>query len=169
MKDINNGYGEFEHQDGYKRKFELSNVDARADMVWDRNFSYDHYRLNDGMVTVGGGKIADKLYFTIAFCAPSDNFSRKIGREIVQENFINEDRSHRRAVVDIGRVRDEQPSLVLAYALMAYLQRDKCVPQWAKNGVVSFRNAKPELGQFCLHARTFESQSAQSGESIAIA
>lgn len=157
MKDINNGYGEFEDQDGYKRKFDLSDVNARADMVLARNFAYDHYCLNDGVVTVGGGKIGDKLYFTIAFCAPSDNFSRRVGRAIVQENFVNEDRSHRRAVVDIFKVKKESPSIVLAYALMAYLQRGKCVPQWARNGVVSFRHDRPGLEHVCLHARDFES------------
>ena len=123
-----------------KGQFDISDSHARRSMVGNRNFSYDHYCLNDGVATVGGGKIGDKLYFTVSFCAPCDNFSRKIGRYNICYNFIDDDRSHRRAVVDISKVKDEPPSMVLAYALMAYLQRGKCVPQWARNGVVSFRS-----------------------------
>jgi hypothetical protein len=142
MKDIDNGYGEFEDQDGYKRKFEFSDYVARHDMAGADNFVFDHYCLNDGTATIGGGRIGNKLYFAISFCAPNDNFSRQVGRENVWHNFVLDDRSHRRAVVDISEVKDEPPSKVLAYALMQYLKRDKCVPQWAKNPVVAFRNRR---------------------------
>jgi len=122
------------------RKFDISDELERESMVCDHNFSYDHYCLDDGVATVGGGKIGDKLYFTISFCAPNDNFSRRIGRDNVCDNFVSEDCSHRRAVIDISSMKDNPPTLVLAYALMEYLKRGKCVPQWARNGVVSFRN-----------------------------
>lgn len=138
----NNGYGEFEDDGDYKVKFEISSFEARFAMVNDRNFSYDHYCLNNGTATVGGGKLGNKLYFSVSFCAPNDNFSRKTGRIYVADNFISDDRSHRRMVLDISSVKDEPPTVVLMYALAEYLKRGKCVPQWAKNSAVSFRKAR---------------------------
>lgn len=140
MREIDNERGGFEDWDGNKVEFGLSNFEARRAMIADPNFSYDHYNLNDGVVTVAAGRIGNKLYCSMAFCAPEDNFSRRYGRSLAALHFLNDDCSHRRAIVDVSEVKDEPPSIVLLHALMEYLKRGKSVPQWARNPVVSFRN-----------------------------
>jgi len=121
-------------------EFNFGSTDHRYKLVNDLNFTYDHYKLNDGAATVGGGRIGNLLYFSVSFCSPKDNFSRKHGRQNIYENIIYDDCSHRRAIIDISEVVGDPPALVLMFALYEYINRGRNVPQWARDPVISFRN-----------------------------
>ena len=132
-------------KDELTTEFIFSDPACRYILTESRDMVYDHFNVSDGIATVGGWKIGDKLYFSVSFCAPEDNFSRKLGRDIVAGSLCCSD-SRRRAVIDISKVNDEAPPIVLLYALTEYLKRGKGIPQWAKNSVVSFRTRRSGAG-----------------------
>lgn len=66
-----------------------------------------------GGVTVGirNGHTPDTLEFAFAICSRSDNFSRKIGRAIVDGRFTSED--YRRFTFDEGMDEDHRIGTIL--------------------------------------------------------
>lgn len=123
--------------------FDFADTITRVDVCQDDGFAYDHFRVNDGAATVAAGRVGDKLYLSVAFCSPKDNFSRRFGRNLAAMYFMDGRSSNRRAIVDVADVKDQPPPVVLLHGLIAYLERGKGVPQWARNAVtVWFRGER---------------------------
>lgn len=120
--------------------FNFGNELHRTEMISDKNFSYGHYKVNDGMGTVAGFRMGDKLYFSVALCSPCDNFSKAEGRYIAEENLIDIEHSSKRGVMILDKTAAElHPAELLKLALEHHLNRMIHKPIWAKNPVVDFR------------------------------
>ena len=102
-----------------------------------RNFTFGHYKIGDsgGTITVGGVVHGDKLYYAVSICSPLDNFSKRVGRKNVEDNFIQDKNSIKRGVVSVLDIKDENPAIVLKRAAQVYLRKNKMLPKWSRKEV----------------------------------
>jgi len=112
----------------------------RQEVMMDPEFTFAHFKINDGSATIGGALHGDKVYFGVALCSPEDNFSKKTGRALVQRHIVVDEHSSKRGVfVPSGDISDIPPARVLYHILNYHLGRLRRLPTWAKNPVVMFR------------------------------
>jgi len=124
--------------------FDFGNQSHRAVMVANNiagrgSFTYGHYRVGDATITVGGAVCENNLYYSVSICSPEDNFSKKIGRKNVRDNFILSKRSVKRGVLDVSDIVDQPPAVLLRAAAVHYLGKTRGLPRWTKMEV-KFRN-----------------------------
>jgi len=102
-----------------------------------RNFTFGHYKIGDsgGTITVGGVAHGDRLYYAVSICSPLDNFSKRVGRKNVEDNFVQDKNSMKRGVVSIADIRGENPAIVLKRAAQSYLRKNKMLPKWSRKEV----------------------------------
>jgi hypothetical protein len=145
--------GKLEDQFGVRLfNVDFGNTDHRYNLVQNPEFVYGHYKIGidikwngspgtkSGYATVGGLRCGSKLFYSVALCSPQDNFSKKVGRRLVVEHFL-QDSSNKRGVFNIIGLEHEQPALLLKKALEYYLSKTKHLPFWTR-GKVCFRNNK---------------------------
>jgi hypothetical protein len=124
-------------------KFDFSNEIYRQILCQTKEFTYGHYSVNGGTITIGGTVVNKKLYFAISMCSPEDNFSKKLGRNYVIENLIDPSNSKMRGVYpryDLALDDAKKPADVLKTALESHLRNMRQRPHWmAKNVEVLFR------------------------------
>ena len=132
----------------------LSTRAYRLLLTMDENFTFGHYQIgadlflkdgelcgnsNVGYATIGGVRIGNRLFYSVAMCSPVDNFSRKEGRLRVIKHMRDTEYSNKRGILDISHIADEQPAIVLKYALEKYLSGCRNLPPWTRQNVF-FKN-----------------------------
>ena len=123
--------------------FNFGDTDDRYELTCVDDFTWGHYKLDDGSATVCGACLDGKLYYGVSFCSPKDNFSRKIGIIRARNNLVKESSSKCRGVYIIPNdLADAPPALVFLYALRYHLTRMGQRPSWVKNCITDFRNLR---------------------------
>jgi len=129
-----------------------------SSLVHDPNFVYGHYQiggdtapssfstyrmrnLNRGFATIGGLRVGRYFYYAVALCSPRDNFSKRVGRNLVREHLSSSSASHMRGVMNISGLEDLQPALVLKNVLERHLQKARHLPPWTRQTVL-FRKSR---------------------------
>jgi hypothetical protein len=125
-------------------QFDFGNLWHRTELLNCADFTYGHFRIGNGYATIGGGRIGDKLYYSVTFCSPKDNFSKKTGREHVANHLGYSTFGHLRGVFTLNdELKDEQPAIVLQRAVEHHLSKMRNrKPQWAKDVSVRFRGKR---------------------------
>ena len=138
MREVN-----FQELTNIKEDFDFGNQAHRATVLstmYDesRSFTFGHYQIGDsgGTITVGGVRHGDKLYYAVSICSPMDNFSKKVGRRNVEDNFIQDKNSMKRGVISIESLKEESPAVVLKAAAQSYLRKSRMLPRWSRKEVV---------------------------------
>jgi len=117
---------------------ELSGFDCREGRliaINDENFSFAHFRVGCGRITIGGVLYSDKFYYGLSICCPEDNFDKKIGRLNVRSRLLkfNPNIPLQGSLAGIMLIQDidNPPVLILKKALLQYIERHKYVlPRW---------------------------------------
>lgn len=126
-----------------EEEFNFGLENHRDAIVDDKNFTYGHYKVNDGVGTVGGFRIGNKLYYAISICSPKDNFSKTKGRQKVFKNLINTESSKKRGVMILDNSAiDIHPTELLKTVFENFLNRMSHKPTWLKNPIVDFRGSR---------------------------
>lgn len=109
-------------------------------------FTYGHYSVCGGVITVAGAVVGDKLYYGLSMCAPEDNFSKSRGRKIAVARLTYSSDSHLRGVF-FGALDDMTPGEAFMYALDDHLYKMRHKPHWiSKDYEVDFRrDRKPRV------------------------
>jgi len=152
--------GKLQDRFGVRMNFDFGNRDHRGALVLDSQFTYGHFRIGHvskcdpsydyrlknpvGYATVGGLRRGDKLYYGVSMCSPEDNFSKKTGRRLVVEHLLQEETSNKRGVLSIAGLTNEQPALLLKFALERHIFKTRNLPSWTKKGV-HFRSSRRML------------------------
>ncbi|MFA5048316.1 MAG: hypothetical protein WC516_04835 [Patescibacteria group bacterium] len=124
-------------------EFNFRNQIHRDVMTEDKNFTYGHYGINEGIATVAGFRISDRLYFGVSLCSPTDNFSKAFGRANAEDNLVLTENSQKRGVMILdNKIKDLHPTELLKLALEHYLNRMSHKPVWVKNPIITFRSKK---------------------------
>jgi len=137
-------------ESNFLKNIDITNHHDRRNVTLDRMFTYNHFQigsnyinLNDfmkeknnnvGFATIGGLRVGNLLYYAVSLCSPIDNFSRYMGRQFVNQN-MKVDSSKKRGILDISKLADEPPPVVLKYALEHYLKKTRRLPIWTKQQV----------------------------------
>lgn len=121
---------------------DFSSHAGRVLLSLDPNFVYGHYQIgyrNSGFATIGGTRVGNKLYYSVALCSPNDNFSKSVGRELVKFHMQQDESSRKRGILELdSNMIPEQPAVVLKHALEVHLNKTRHLPGWTRQ-VVLFR------------------------------
>jgi hypothetical protein len=136
--------------EGFNRhgdEFNFGSEIHRLILTHDPTFTYGHYVVDGrqeliGQATVGGAKIGNRLYYAVALCSPSDNFSKSRGRALVHNHLINAEHSRKRSVMILPENDALPPAQLLKLALEQYLSKLSHKPSWANNAIVRFRTPR---------------------------
>jgi len=105
-------------------------------------FTYGHYSVCGGTITVAGARVGDKLYYGLSMCTPEDNFSKDKGRKIATARLTYSSDSHLRGVF-FGALGDMAPGEAFMYALEDHIYKMRHRPHWIKKDYeVDFRGPK---------------------------
>ena len=105
-------------------------------------FTYGHYNVCGGVITIAGARVGDKLYYGLSMCSPEDNFSRSRGRKIATARLTYSSDSHLRGVF-FGNLGDMTPGEAFRYAVDEHLGKMRHRPHWIKKDFeVNFRYFK---------------------------
>ena len=118
----------------YKNEQEHFNFGDEEQRTWfidDHNFSFGHFVVNNGVATVGGFRIKDKLYYGVSICSPVDNFSKIEGRANVIDNLIEPEFTKKRGVYMLNETTTTlHPNELLKLALERHLAKMRNKPEW---------------------------------------
>jgi hypothetical protein len=140
--------------EGNVRDFNFANKDQRDSLTTCKEFTYGHYCVGEGVVTVAGAVVDGKLYYGVSMCSPKDNFSKKLGRDCAEANLVNDHKSRLRGVYD-NLNGEESPAEALREALEDFLGRMRQRPHWIKkDDEVKFRGERKPSKQVDKDAMT---------------
>ena len=119
------------HEVKFTQEFNFSDKSHRFMLTKCKEFTYGHYTVGKGTVTVAGAMVCGNLYFGVSMCSPEDNFSKRLGRCCAEANLVNDHKSKMRGVYD-GLNGEEKPAEALREALEHHLDSMRHRPHWIK-------------------------------------
>jgi hypothetical protein len=159
---FNDLYYEFENyglEDSPKEpvmEFDFGNELHREYITWAKDFTFAHFSLGRGSMTIGGTRIGDKLYYGVALCSPQDNFSKAKGRAYVREHLTLPEKSGKRGVFVLEGWAGgaTPPALLLSEAAKRHLKKMRHKPKWTAGASPVFRTNRKSgrIGKELLEA-----------------
>lgn len=126
-----------------KVEFNFGDELHRELLTWSDDFTFAHFTLGQGSMTVGGTRVGDRLYYAVALCSPQDNFSKAKGRAYVRDHLSLAEHNKKRGVFTLHPENyDLPPPVILKGVADDYLSKMRHKPEWAKGENLVFRTER---------------------------
>ena len=127
-------------ESNFNKGFNFGSIEDREDFINNNSHNFCYFKLNSGYASVFGARIDNKVFYAISMCSPLDNFSKRKGRELAYNSFVEADSSKRGVMI----IDNSEASIgeILKLSLETHLKKMRRRPNWVKNPIVSFRTKR---------------------------